>query len=686
VGRKNGVPYIDTPEAVTVIWPTIPGKRYRLFVSADLSQGSWIGVPNSDFISNGNIPEFHFTTAESDKLFWRVTVEDIDWDGDGLNDYEEHKFGTNPTRPMTFPGIPDAWLAANFPSGQGFDPDGDPDGDGIANARENQLGLDPNSHDPTGLANPDFNEEITDEPTLNFREEYPSDPYEQNSVEGWLADIGGHIEIWDIDDGNPYVELQSHLEAHGVKQEFDMLPGSRLCFILRYKGRYEFDAYDNAFKVEVEGAEEMLINGNPATVSGDVRRHSFMEDDEWEKYSDWHYASVSITAPPGNSGLKPLTLTLTPLTIKTYGEDEEEDITYGGFVDIIPVEAVDNEFATGVDDISITSNFEDTGHQDKYWIMAPSGNDPNDSPCSNEMKFKIPADAATEMEIAYPDGTDAPATAAPDTFTLAPAGADCAWHGESATTTETPAVIWKIGTLGQTKNTVNLPIAVKTMKRRTVRVAVWPVNRSGMPPLFPDQAARDSFEADLNQRLDQIFAYQMNAWFELNLKTNQTADYLDGTYTAGSYTIRHGVKEKAMISAHREAAVDINLYLIGNVSYLSGEPDSPYFRVLSGSSYPSQLPSSGIYKNCAVVNLSALYSDDLQTAAHEIGHLLLGPGHPNQYRTDDPLSGGPAPLQSLLGEHSKRLMHSLSGAGRLLVKGEWDEAEMWLRGRPNGDN
>jgi hypothetical protein len=109
-GEENGIPYIDTPEAVTVTWPTIAGKCYHLLVSPDLSQGSWIGVPDSDFISNGNIPEFHFTTDESDKLFWRVTVEDIDWDGDGLNDYEEHLFGTDSAKAMTFPGIPDTCL------------------------------------------------------------------------------------------------------------------------------------------------------------------------------------------------------------------------------------------------------------------------------------------------------------------------------------------------------------------------------------------------------------------------------------------------------------------------------------------------------------------------------------------------------------------------------------------------
>ena len=57
--------------------------------------------------------------------------------------------------------------------------------------------------------------------------------------------------------------------------------------------------------------------------------------------------------------------------------------------------------------------------------------------------------------------------------------------------------------------------------------------------------------------------------------------------------------------------------------------------------------------------------------AHEIGHILVGEGHPDE-------SGGPAPLYGTLGR--KRLMGSgeLGVRGKLLVKAEWDEAEVWL--------
>ena len=65
----------------------------------------------------------------------------------------------------------------------------------------------------------------------------------------------------------------------------------------------------------------------------------------------------------------------------------------------------------------------------------------------------------------------------------------------------------------------------------------------------------------------------------------------------------------------------------------------------------------------------------LETLAHEIGHIMIGRGHPN---TD----GGPSPLPGTT--HKDRLMHSgvnldaVPVDGHLLVKGEWDKIDAWL--------
>jgi hypothetical protein len=60
----------------------------------------------------------------------------------------------------------------------------------------------------------------------------------------------------------------------------------------------------------------------------------------------------------------------------------------------------------------------------------------------------------------------------------------------------------------------------------------------------------------------------------------------------------------------------------------------------------------------------------MHTLAHEIGHVFLGDGHPEQ-------GSGPAPLPGT--DRSKRLMSSRTDqTARLLVKAEWDKAEEWL--------
>ena len=85
----------------------------------------------------------------------------------------------------------------------------------------------------------------------------------------------------------------------------------------------------------------------------------------------------------------------------------------------------------------------------------------------------------------------------------------------------------------------------------------------------------------------------------------------------------------------------------------------------------------------------------MQTTAHEIGHLLVGYGHPDEKGKS--ANRGLAPLPGT--NHRERLMQTseslsfvYSGAtqnaarSHRLVKGRWDEAEKWLKSRPLGDN
>ena len=99
---EGGDPEIVTPEAFVTGWPVTPGKRYILLCSPDLSAGSWfqVGVPIIESVA-GHVVEVAVTPTQvgggsPEKCFWRVAIDDVDSDGDGLIDAEEYQLGTNP--------------------------------------------------------------------------------------------------------------------------------------------------------------------------------------------------------------------------------------------------------------------------------------------------------------------------------------------------------------------------------------------------------------------------------------------------------------------------------------------------------------------------------------------------------------------------------------------------------------
>ena len=148
-----------SPEALTIAWPTIVGKQYTLMVSTDLVE--WFPVETETLIGDGDPIEYGINLPENDKLFWRVKIEDLDSDGDGLTDTEEAQLHTDPHNAQTIAGIPDLWLAKYFAnillaSGpSAVDLNGDPDGDGLTNYQEAQLGTNPFLLDTDGDGIPD---------------------------------------------------------------------------------------------------------------------------------------------------------------------------------------------------------------------------------------------------------------------------------------------------------------------------------------------------------------------------------------------------------------------------------------------------------------------------------------------------------------------------------------------------
>ena len=406
-------------------------------------------------------------------------------------------------------------------------------------------------------------------------------------------------------------------------------------------------------------------------------------------FSSAHLEKMVVINAPGEADV---TVTV-KLTVTNIGD---ANLPSTLMVGLVPVEVADNTFATGVDRFSKTAHSTDIGFQKNFWIMAPAGSPPSGvGVCENDTKIFIPVDESVELVI------DADKTTPdPDTISLAavddPATPETdetfnrvSWHGDSADSVEN-VIKWKFGANEPEEDL--LPIKVMTMKNRTVKVAVWPVNLPLHQPLFPTEALRLAFQVSLKSRLDEVFAYQTNAWFDVEVKTGVVFDYMDTALSGRIYTLKRGAKEKSMINSYRSGSAHINIYLIDEVDYYNTNPDEPLSKRIAGASYPRGFLDPGPYVNTAVVNkslASTAYADSLSTISHEIGHLLVGPGHPNEYIANDEDSGGKAPLQSLaLTDHQKRLMCSGNQAkiyySRLLVKSEWDEAEDWLKAVVDG--
>jgi hypothetical protein len=125
----NGIPQLITPEAISLTWPTVPGKAYQIQYSADLTPNSWSFLPETLLGSGQNftitIPLTQNNGSPPDALFWRVSITDLDSDGDTLTNAEEISLTTNPNHPDSdLDGIPDNLDSAPLESATLADPDG----------------------------------------------------------------------------------------------------------------------------------------------------------------------------------------------------------------------------------------------------------------------------------------------------------------------------------------------------------------------------------------------------------------------------------------------------------------------------------------------------------------------------------------------------------------------------------
>jgi hypothetical protein len=243
--------------------------------------------------------------------------------------------------------------------------------------------------------------------------------------------------------------------------------------------------------------------------------------------------------------------------------------------------------------------------------------------------------------------------------------------------TGTPAVVWK-GILGETideipgyliggnSQPVDLPIHVKVMKKRNLKVAIFRVRSLSSDPPVPVPS-----NAVLMAEFNRIFGWQVNAW--LKEEDIIVKPEIDRRYEGGANdgrTLEYGTDAfNDLINSQKEVTADLNIILIGRA-----ELKVPGLTNLTGYRPPGT-------NSCYVVtgypdgnNRLPEYVCD--TAAHEFGH-VMDLQHPDLIEAPAPLIGSPRP---------ERLMYSQHGTvyGNRLVKAEWDEIEKWMK--KNKDN
>ncbi len=351
--------------------------------------------------------------------------------------------------------------------------------------------------------------------------------------------------------------------------------------------------------------------------------------------------------------------------------------------------------ATGVDAYSIKSEDSGPAVSNKIWIMAPSGSG------STKVQLKSPLNDKTPLELSadgikFDDGPNITLAADNRKF-------DITASSSSNSGMEIPLTI-KLGTV----ETVSRPIGVKVMKRRTIKVSVHPVGSlvEGKTTNEPDTVPT---KAQLDEFLNKVYTPQINAVFDTtivplrNLEWDKATPADFGAADPNNYiSVGNGwldtnggdqYNEDTYIRDQlNDATADINIYILGGGRIRTVLTwDNTIRTVKSIVLGMTRVKENTIFIDGDIGWYHGLIGNDtgmeqLRTIAHEIGHCLVGEGHADTGDSAVKLKGfNPTNLVQ------ERLM--VSGnltrkpvAGFRLVKGEWDEAEKWMKKRLNGDN
>jgi hypothetical protein len=170
-------------------------------------------------------------------------------------------------------------------------------------------------------------------------------------------------------------------------------------------------------------------------------------------------------------------------------------------------------------------------------------------------------------------------------------------------------------------------------------------------------------KASLEAWLNEVYGYQINAWFEVTIHPPQVYDY---TPTGNNAIFNPNIIHMATTTTFQVPDdVPIRIFVIDALLY---ETTAGF--ALGGLADRASNMGAVVTRDSGIQLSDQKINENI---AHEIGHILIGEGHPDQ-------NDGYAPLEGT--DRSKRLMNSgnsrVPGA-KLLVKTEWDRAEIWLK-------